>query len=905
MAEAPSPCAADEWRRFEEAVMRFEEAWHAAPHPKLDEFLPATSPLRQRLLLELIAIDQEFRCRRGERPSDAEYRSRYPELAEVSLLDTADNEDAISSAAADWTMTVSSTYARPQLHARGGLGEVLVVDDARLPRRVAIKQLQPRWQTSRRAVRAFWQEVEVTSRLEHPGIVPVHGCGETSDGRPCYSMRFVEGETLGQAIASMHGEADDASGRTIRLRSLLTSFVAVCNTVAYAHSRGVLHRDLKPDNILLGPFGETLVVDWGLAKLLSDQTSRPSCDDNQPGPRTARLPHQADDEPAAQPAHGDRDLDMQATWPVDGDSTPPLEQRTGGWAFASEHCATAVGECVGTPAFMSPEQARGDIAQVGPAMDVFGLGAILYTILTGVPPYQAESGPASIARAVRGDYDPPRRKRPDVPAPLSAVCCRAMAMAPSERYASPLDLARDVENWLAGEPVSAMREPWWDRTRRYLRRRRGLVAALAALAVVLPVIVTVAASLIARERAQSEMARRSAELRRESAQQIASYLTRTFQSADPMPYDDPGFTGNESPSSDAAMRRMLDGGAELLRSHLLDQPEPRSELLVSIGSSYRGLADYDKARAAIGESFQLRRQCFGPDAAETLEAQYHLGRIAYDEGDYRTAERQYREAIAGLEKLTPSRPLLVADVKYHLATLLYHQPLGLDLPQFNRSSVEESIQLFLEVLETRQALLPADDRRIGLAMAGVAAAKQCFTEEYASAALYAANAMEVLRRSDQESLLGNFLIEYARAERLRQQGQLAETDVIYQRLLAEARRLLGPRHPTIVLHLWNMAGLYRKMGAGERAEQVISELRDIVKVLPAVRSSPANVDGLMQYGDALRGVQRDDDARVVFSEALQYAQERPDANAKVIGMLEQRLAEVAGPTPAVGEICSG
>ena len=154
-------------------------------------------------------------------------------------------------------------------HARGGLGEVFVAQDEELHREVALKEIQERHADHPESRARFLLEAEITGGLEHPGIVPVYGLGQYADGRPFYAMRFIKGDSLKDAIERFHKEdarRRAASERSLELRKLLGRFVDVCDAIAYAHSRGVLHRDLKPGNVMLGKYGETLVVDWGLAK---------------------------------------------------------------------------------------------------------------------------------------------------------------------------------------------------------------------------------------------------------------------------------------------------------------------------------------------------------------------------------------------------------------------------------------------------------------------------------------------------------------------------------------------------------------------------------------------------------------------------------------------------------------
>lgn len=356
-------------------------------------------------------------------------------------------------------------------HARGGLGEVFVAHDTELNREVALKRIRDeRLDTPENRAR-FVLEAEVTGGLEHPGIVPVYSLGTSDDGRPFYAMRFIKGESLKEAIGRHHqanASGRDESQRLLELRKLLRRFIDVCNAIEYAHSRGVLHRDLKPDNIMLGDFGETLVVDWGLAKPLG----------------------------ATEP-------------PVALGPSSPEEQaaQNGGKShWASGTAPTQMGAAIGTPAYMSPEQAAGDLDRIGVAADVYSLGATLYCLLTGQPPFVDDNLAQLLERVRRGDLLPPRAIRPDLPAALEAICLKAMAREPAERYASPRILAEELERWLADEPVAAHRAQWPERLARWARRhRRGVEAAAAALALI--TVISVAAAVLvhaAKQQAEHE-----------------------------------------------------------------------------------------------------------------------------------------------------------------------------------------------------------------------------------------------------------------------------------------------------------------------------------------------------------------------------------------------------------------
>jgi serine/threonine-protein kinase len=352
-------------------------------------------------------------------------------------------------------------------HARGGFGEVFVAYDEELHREVALKEV-PRSHASYGEVRSrFLLEAEITGSLEHPGVVPVYGLGRHHDGRPFYAMRFIKGHSLHAAIDRFH-EAEsprrDPGERTLALRKLLGRFVDVCNTIAYAHSRGVLHRDLKPANIMLGKYGETLVVDWGLAKVIG------------------RKEEDAAPEPSA---------------PV----------------IALHQFTTRVGTTLGTPVFMSPEQAQGLVELVGPASDIYSLGATLYMLLTGRAPFEETDARAVLEKAVRGNWPPPRQVKKNVPPPLDAVCRKAMALRLEDRYGSALELAADVEHWLADEPVSAYREPWTARCGRWIRGHKPVVASATVAVLVAVLLGSGAAVLMERQRVERQAERDRQEAR--------------------------------------------------------------------------------------------------------------------------------------------------------------------------------------------------------------------------------------------------------------------------------------------------------------------------------------------------------------------------------------------------------
>jgi serine/threonine-protein kinase len=405
---------------------------------------------------------------------DPELGALIAQLAPGSTLAEAEDPDRTASFAVGTATSGGQRFRVLRPHAQGGLGAVFVALDTELHREVALKQILDNHADDPADRQRFLLEAEITGGLEHPGIVPVYGLGTYGDGRPYYAMRFIRGESLKGATERFH--ADEASKhdpgrRSLELRKLLRRFLDVCNAIEYAHSRGVLHRDIKPANIILGKYGETLVVDWGLAKATGK----------------------------ADPASGERILLPTSTH--GGSETLP-------------------GSALGTPAYMSPEQAEGDLEHLGPSSDVYSLGATLYCLLTGRPPYAGDA--VDVIPAVqRGDFRPPRVTDPSIDKALEAVCLKAMALRPENRYRSCRALAEDIERWWADEPVLARREPHSERAQRWMRRRRTMMTAIATALVAGTL--GLAAILAAQTRANAALKSANLELQSANAREQARF----------------------------------------------------------------------------------------------------------------------------------------------------------------------------------------------------------------------------------------------------------------------------------------------------------------------------------------------------------------------------------------------
>ncbi len=289
-------------------------------------------------------------------------------------------------------------YSLSNLHAAGGIGEIWLAHDHDLDRDVAVKKLLTERAPSEMTKVRFLREARITGQLDHPGVVPVYEiCYDEATNLPYYTMRFLRGRTMTEAVRDYHVNRRERGPQLKSLLGLLNAFDIVCNTVAYAHSKGIIHRDLKCENVILGDYGEVVVIDWGLAK-----------------------------------QYGRGEVAAEA---VDLDAIRPAE--------------TVVGQILGTPAYMAPEQAAGETDAIGPAADVYGLSAILYEILCGQPPFIGTSTIEVLKQVKSSAPVRPSEVAPGIPAALEQICLKGLAKLPGERHASAEQLARAVRAWVS------------------------------------------------------------------------------------------------------------------------------------------------------------------------------------------------------------------------------------------------------------------------------------------------------------------------------------------------------------------------------------------------------------------------------------------------------------------------
>ena len=642
------------------------------------------------------------------------------------------------------TTSAASRFRILRPHAKGGLGEVFVAQDEELGREVALKQIQEQFADQADSRGRFLLEAEITGGLEHPGVVPVYGLGSYADGRPYYAMRFIRGDSLKDAIDRFH-KADkrtkrDPSTRTLELRKLLSRMIEVCNAIEYSHSRGVLHRDLKPANIMLGKYGETLVVDWGMAKVI-----------------------------------GRRESLARTTPHVDEVSLRPTPD--------SGSAPTQLGMAVGTPQYMSPEQAAGKHDELGPASDVYSLGATLYCLLTGQSPLADKPCPdvrELLQRVQQGVVTPPRQLKSEIPKPLDAICRRAMALAPADRYPSARALADDLEHWLADEPISAQPEGLSDRLFRMARRHRALAITTTAAAILIAVVASAAAFLVDRQRSiatqlaqvnkeladseviarkDADQARIAAEAARAAAEESAAkeklarkeavkladeketalqaaqesaanekkardeavklaetnaalaesekrnhqkadrlsqFLIGAMQAEDPARFTGVAFFAPKQDDQKFTVFEML--RAETTRAYRELQAEPLTQAAVldSIGDVCRQLAQFKYAERLLNDALKIRRENPNTDPSDLATSYFHTAWYYHERGNFEKATELYFAALEIARELPNGQPL-VAEIMQNLGWLYFYET--------EDTSHEKMEQCFAEAIRIRDLLL--------------------------------------------------------------------------------------------------------------------------------------------------------------------------------------------------------
>ncbi|MEM9378625.1 MAG: tetratricopeptide repeat protein [Planctomycetota bacterium] len=788
--------------------------------------------------------------------------------------------------------TDGTRYSVDDEIARGGMGAILRVWDGDLRRHLAMKVAvepgrsgsgTPASELDPHMLARFLEEAQVTGQLEHPGIVPVHELGIDGSGQVYFTMRLVRGRTLEEVFDDARAERDDWT--TTRALGVLQK---VCEAMAYAHSREVLHRDLKPANVMVGEFGEVYVMDWGLARVRGS---------------------------AGRAASGRVAVD-------------PREGSAG--SADSSDLYTMDGDVIGTPSYMAPEQARGEVSDMDARADVYAVGAMLYRLLAGCAPYASDGesrSPFDVLHDLRsGPPAPLDRAAPEAPAELVAICERAMERERGARYPDMAALSGDLRAFLEQRVVAAYETGAWAETRKWLARNRPLAASLAAGLTALVAGLAVSLFLMGRAEASATEAARQARI----SDEVNRFLNDDLLAS----------IAPEQEGVDVTVREALDAAAARLDGRFPDEPRVEAELRTTIGTAYGHLGAYRAALPQLERAHELSLDAADATTEDRLAVSRQLANVTRSLGDYRSAMEQLdgllevaREELGDEDEATLAlrgdRAVLLADLGQLQDAYLEYADVLEAMVRTKGAAHEDTMEargehagllarvgdydgavgLLREVVEHRRRTYGDVDPRtlrtihslaLYLSQAGhfdeaealhiemLASARDVFGDEHPGVGEGHLNLGVLYLRADRpddaEQPLGRALelvggalgddhpttlqVRSAIATMRSDQGRLDEALAIREGVLAAQRRVAGPRHPSTLLSINNLGVLQRKRGDADAALETHMEVLELYDEVFGPEH-PRTLIALENLGGVLYALGRDDECLDITIDVLE------------------------------------
>jgi serine/threonine protein kinase/Tfp pilus assembly protein PilF len=639
---------------------------------------------------------------------------------------------------------------------RGGMGRVLLADraDGQFEQQVALK-LVGSGRFGGEILQRFLRERQILARLQHPNIARLLDGGVTADGRPYFAMEYVEGQPI-----TMYCDA-----RALDVGARLDLFTAVCEAVQYAHQNLVVHRDLKPSNALVTPGGQVKLLDFGIAKVLHE----------------------------------------------DSDGSEPIDATL-----------TRLGSGPMTPEYAAPEQVRGE--PVTTATDVYALGALAYELLTGRGPHRlGRLTAAEVERAItvrdverpsaavmrpasgaRADLPPdavaqarstePRRLRRQLKGDLDTIILQALQKDPARRYPSAAALAEDVRRYRGGLPIAARRDSVRYRAGKFVKRHAIGVAATAL------VLASLVAGLIGTAW-QARVASREAA----KATEVGRFLASLFAVADPA----------RTNAASITARELLDRGASRIESDLAGQPEVQAEMMHLLGRIYRELGVFDRAQPLLERSLDLRRSQFGSDDEQVAATLSELARLWLDMGKPDAAERLQRDTLALRRRLLgPDHPD-VGNTLRDLAAVLT-----------SRGQHDEAEKLQRDALALHERHFGAEHAEVASDLEGLQATLRA-RGQIAPAAIAARRVLEIRQKVLGDDHLETATAMNNLALLLYERWELPEAERLYRQVLAFDLRRLGEVHPYTATVTNNLAFVLRDRGQYDEAERLYRSALDL------------------------------------------------------------------------------